>query len=143
MAQSVSQMPRSPRTFRCTINHPPRAKQGVRFGPKGTYQNPKILAYEKLVREAWLETGHPMLTTPVKVRVKLHPDRSEVWVTEILGEEQEKGTGMPTGDVDNYFKALGDGLEGAAFGNDRQVRHLTVSKHGRLSRDKRKEAAST
>lgn len=123
-------MSREPRTFRATIPIPPRTKQGVRFGPSGKpYQDQKILAYEQAVAAAWEETGHPMLTVPVKVRVRLYKDRTEVWITEILGQDQ-KLKKAPTGDLDNYCKALFDGLEGHAFGNDKQIREMRVSKHG-------------
>lgn len=74
-----------------------------------------------------LELGQSQYTGPIKVRIKLEKKKFLVTITEL---EPVKGT--VRGDVDNYAKAILDGLQGSdgLIGNDRQVMQLTIDKQG-------------
>lgn len=115
------------RTYRLKINVTPKTKQAVRFTKKGAYQPKSVTEFEEAVKEAWSRSGHPTLTEPCKVKIRLRRNSFTVHITPI--RKAVKAT--VRGDVDNYAKAILDGLqgEGGAFMNDRQVYELTMIKH--------------
>ena len=120
----------------------PRTKQAVRFGRKGAYQPKSVTDFEAAVKERcrqYMEdTGIPQITHPVRVHVRLRKDQ---FVVQITPMDTELRTTVK-GDVDNYAKAILDGMqgEGGLIANDRQVYELTILKHVRpLSQTKKRK----
>lgn len=81
----------------------------------------QTLLFERQVREEW---RGPKFFGPVSISVTLGKDHFFVTVTET------KETVKPSlrGDIDNYIKSIMDGLNGAAYQDDRQVYKMTVTK---------------
>lgn len=100
----------------------PRVKQRPRLGRKGRVFTPEqTLEFERAVRKAW--TG-PKFDGPVSITVTLDKDKFRVTVT----EERGRKPSALRGDVDNYIKSILDGLNGAAYLDDRQVYKIVVTK---------------
>ena len=76
--------------------------------------------YEQTVRDAYGDG--PKFTGPVAVSIVLAVDHTRVLVCD------EKWSSPLRGDIDNYAKAILDGLQPEAFDNDRQVTLLVVEK---------------
>lgn len=122
------------KSYRFTIPVEPRTKQAVRFGRKGAFQPKSVTDYEAAVKAACAEYMEKIglshqLTMPLQVHVRLRKDRTIVTLTPVVDPDEYKTE--VRGDVDNYAKALLDGLqgEGGIIGNDRQVWSLNISKH--------------
>lgn len=115
------------KSHRAIIRLKPKAKPRPRFSRRGRAYTPAAAhAYEDAVQQAWVDSGGPTFTGPVSVSVTFHKDRINVYVKELA----EDSTTSLTGDIDNYFKGLLDGLQGdgGAFLNDRQVMRITGRK---------------
>lgn len=101
--------------YHLTIPDRPRPKGRPRFGRGGRAFTPKeTTEYEKKIRNIALENGvQPLVsdnltfTVIVYVRNRVH------------------------GDVDNYVKIASDALNGVAFKDDKQIKHV----HGHLYYD--------
>lgn len=92
----------------------------------------KTVDFEMKVREWWSANGHHFGDKPVFVGLEIHQDGMLVTVTEL--EQSVRPIGV-LGDVDNFCKAILDGLQphknhptggNGAFMNDRQVEWLEV-----------------
>lgn len=83
---------------------PPRTKGRPRVTRNGTYTPAATTAWERDVGYSALAAGLRAADGPVRLRV---------W---LLGEL--------TGDLDNYLKAIKDGLNGVAYHDDRQVKQV-------------------
>lgn len=110
-----------------TIRLKPKAKPRPRFSRKGRAYTPQAAHdYEAAIKEAWRDSGGPTFEGPVSVSATFYRDRIRLFV-----KEMDPGTksGL-TGDVDNYQKALFDGLQGedGAFLNDRQIHEIKARK---------------
>lgn len=91
------------------VHGTPRPKARPRVTSQGTYTPKSAAAWERLVgQSAWLAGARPH-PKGVKVRV-------EVWLCGVA----------KAGDVDNYLKAILDGLNGVAYEDDRQVQAAAV-----------------
>ena len=105
-----------------TFKFPPRVKQRPRLGRRGRVFTPEqTLAFEKAVRDAY---DGDCATNPVALTIALYKDRFTVTVTEY-------DTLKPSplrGDIDNYAKAILDGLNGVAYTDDKLVYKLQVIK---------------
>jgi Holliday junction resolvase RusA-like endonuclease len=106
------------------VHTKPRPKGRPRFSRGRTYTPDTTIQFEQLVRAAWIESGGPTFEGPVEMDVTFYPDRIEVVVRE-LDPEQKSAL---RGDIDNYVKSLLDGLNKAAFDDDRRVLRLTARK---------------
>lgn len=109
---------------------PPKVKQRPRMTRRGRVFTPQgTIDFEEAVREAWTESGLPTTEGPCRVIIRLRPKGFTVTVTPLDGFKS-----TARGDVDNYAKAILDGLqrEGGAFNDDKQVIELTISKKGKL-----------
>ena len=115
------------KSHRVIIRLKPKAKPRPRFSKRGRAYTPAAAhIFEDAVQRAWIESGGPTFTGPVSVSATFHKDRINVYVKELADDT----TTSLTGDIDNYFKSLLDGLQGedAAFPNDRQVMKITGRK---------------
>lgn len=64
-----------------------------------------------------------MWETPVSMEIELHKEHIVVTITSI-----EHKPSPLRGDIDNYAKSIMDGLNNAAYADDRLVRELRVVK---------------
>lgn len=92
-------------------------RRGRVFTPAAT------LEFERSVADNW---EGPCLDVPCSMTISLYADSFRVTVTAIAGAD----TGGPRGDIDNYAKAIMDGLNKVAYTDDKLVRRLVVEKHG-------------
>ena len=102
----------------------PTTKGRPRLGRRRRAYTPaRTIAYEKLVADQWDEqnAGVEPLTGPVGVRFIIGSEGVEVEVWEL---EQSARPKYVTGDIDNYEKALSDGLNGHAYVDDKQVHYM-------------------
>jgi len=90
-------------------------RRGRVFTPQRT------LEAEALVRAAWGD--RPKFDGPVSLVLNFAPDGTLIVVCPYYGSESRL-----RGDIDNYIKTIMDGLNGAAWGDDRQVLHVTAEK---------------
>lgn len=104
----------------------PRAKGRPRFRVIG---NGKVIAYtdsatrefEKHVADSY---DGPLFEGTIAVTIECHTGSTYVSIREYPEWDPKL-----RGDVDNYGKAILDGLQGKAFKNDSQVIALDMSKH--------------
>lgn len=114
-------------SHKVTIHLRPKAKPRPRFSKRGRAYTPQAAHdYEAAIREAWRDSNGPTFDGPVSVSVTFRKNRLTLFVKEM----DDKTKSALTGDVDNYLKALLDGLQGedGAFLNDRQVHHVAARK---------------
>lgn len=90
-----------------------------------TYTPARTVAYEAAVRDAWTASGGPLLDGPVHVTATFTDGDATVTVE----SAQDSGSRL-RGDLDNYVKAVLDGLQGVAFANDKAVQRVVAVKHG-------------
>lgn len=113
-----------------TIAGDPRGKQRPRFNGKtgSAYTPSETVAYEKRVKYGYvMEGGKKLVDVPVRI---------EVWAffripTSISKKKQEAMVGQPATkkpDIDNILKIVLDGLNGAAYDDDKQVVQAMVHK---------------
>lgn len=108
-----------------TIRGRPVTKGRPRLGRRRRAYTPaRTVAYEKLVGEEWSsQCDEPPLEGPVGMRVVIHSEGVQVEVWELEESSRPK---YVTGDMDNYVKAISDGLNTFAYVDDKQVHHLEV-----------------
>lgn len=99
----------------------PVPKGRPRLGRRGRVFTPeKTLQAEALVRGAW---DGPTFEGPVWISIMF--TTTEIHIT--VGE-METANSKLRGDVDNYVKTVMDGLNGAAWIDDKQVHHIEATK---------------
>lgn len=102
----------------------PRVKQRPRMTRRGRVFTPQpTLDFERAVKENW---NGPCLDVPCSMTITLYPDSFRVTVS----VHPDDTTGGPRGDIDNYAKAIMDGLNKVAYTDDKLVRRLVVEKNG-------------
>lgn len=114
--------PRKKKKHTVTISGRPTPKGRPRLGRRGRVFTPeKTLIAEAVIRDAW---NGPKWDGPVYVDVVFRPDSTTVTV----GDASELEPCKLRGDIDNYIKTLMDGLNGAAWIDDKQVYRVTATK---------------
>jgi Holliday junction resolvase RusA-like endonuclease len=108
---------------RVTIDVRPRPKGRPRFSRGRAYTPPETVAFERAVGAAWVASGGPTFDGPVEVELSFTKDGIEVCVRELPDAKSPL-----RGDLDNYVKAVLDGLNAVAFGDDRTVLRITAEK---------------
>lgn len=104
----------------------PRVGLGKRFyTPKGTSRYEASIAWE--ARQAM--RGRPPLTCPLSVEIEVHLPAPKHWSIR-KRKDALAGLLLPAvrPDLDNYVKALLDGLNGIAFVDDGQITELRARK---------------
>jgi crossover junction endodeoxyribonuclease RusA len=86
-----------------------------------TYTPKRTLEFEKAIKEAW---NGPTFESPVSVDITLYKEKIKVTITE---EAEEKKSSL-RGDIDNYTKSILDGLNGAAYKDDKLIVKTKVTK---------------
>ena len=107
---------------RCCIDIKPRTKQRPRVTRAGHAYTPKATKdYEKEISEAWANKWPHPVSGPVGVEVEIGPDYIDIEIYELVEPRRPKGV---RGDIDNYQKAILDGLNKVAFDDDIQVHEI-------------------
>lgn len=106
-----------------------QVKQRPRLGRRRkAYTPPKTLEFETAIREYWDAHGQGNWgDVPLSVSVEI--ERDGFWVLIEPLEAFHRPVGV-LGDVDNYVKSILDGLQGAAYDNDKQIEQFTVALSG-------------
>ena len=108
--------------YKTVFKFAPKVKQRPRMTRRGRVFTPaQTLEFEALVREAW---EHEMIEGDCVVTINFMKDKFEVTVEATDKYEPTK----LRGDIDNYVKAVLDGLNGTAFVDDKFIRKMTVTK---------------
>lgn len=103
----------------------PQVKQRPRMTRRGRAYTPmKTHLAEDVIRNGW--AGPCYEEGPVFMRVVFSKDGTEVTVG-MLDDTVYPKTVL-RGDIDNYLKLVMDGLNGAAYGDDSQIRYVEVTK---------------
>lgn len=87
------------------------------------YTPPRTLEFEHALAAWWTENVGTHHSQPVALSVIVEADGFWVLVEELDGNYRPVGV---TGDMDNYVKAIGDGLNGVAWDDDRQVQWIVA-----------------
>lgn len=89
------------------------------------YTPAKTIEFEQAVAEAWNELYDPedAFHGPVGVRYEIGSDHITIWVWELDESHRPK---YIQGDVDNYAKSISDGLNGAAYVDDKQIHEMQI-----------------
>lgn len=99
----------------------PVPKGRPRLGRRGRVFTPeKTLEAEALIRETW---DGPLFEGPVSVQIHLTTESTEITVAPF-----EIPPSKLRGDIDNYVKTVMDGLNGAAWHDDKQVHGVVAVK---------------
>lgn len=117
-----------------TVFGEPKGKGRPRFTRNGrTYTDSNTVSYENLVRYAYLEAcgGNPKIhkgSVEVCIKAYFSIPKSE---SKKNKEKMMSGDIRPTKkpDIDNIIKSVLDGLNGVAYGDDKQVVTVIAMKH--------------
>lgn len=116
---------KKPKHFTITVLGRPVPKGRPRLGRRGRVFTPeKTLDAESRIRGAWLGAEGPIFEGPVCVDVTF----SEVETVITVTEDTETESSKLRGDIDNYVKTVMDGLNNAAWNDDKQVHSITAKK---------------
>jgi Holliday junction resolvase RusA-like endonuclease len=100
------------------FNFPAKVKGRPRLGRRGRVFTPKeTLEFENKVREHWSDRK---IDGPVAMEIVIGKD----WFTVRTWPMRGMRTGGLRGDLDNYVKAICDGLVGVAYDDDKQVHFI-------------------
>lgn len=109
---------------RLSIPIKPKPKGRPRFARGRAYTPKETVDFEAAIAAAWRSSGGPCFDGPVSVTCEFYKERIDVVITEL-----DPATKSPLrGDLDNYLKAVMDGLNKVAFDDDRQVLLLSAKK---------------
>lgn len=102
-------------TYSFTVQGLPRVKERPRVLKTGKTYTPKATReYEQMVADRY---DGPVFDGPVKLEVCFEPTRTTVRITSLEATEKAK----LRGDIDNYLKALQDGLVKSGCLDDNQI----------------------
>ena len=113
-----------------TIPGDPRGKQRPRFSRRTgtTYTPTETVAYEKEVRALFLKAGGRKNDGPVALDITAF---YKIPKSATRAERERMSAGEPPQkkpDLDNIMKIIMDGLNGAAYNDDKQVVKVTAAK---------------
>jgi len=106
-----------------TINGECVPKARPRFSKFGhVYTTPKTRAYENIVKSTAIDNRVPCITTALRVELIIYksiPKSFSKKKRELANEGKIYPVVKP--DIDNYVKAVSDGLNGVLFVDDKQI----------------------
>jgi crossover junction endodeoxyribonuclease RusA len=108
--------------FEIVVPIRPKSKSRPRAGRNGFYTDRKTKDYENLIGQAYKDAGGPKFENPVNVKLKFKKNSVTIYIEEIESESKLRG------DIDNYAKAVLDGLNDIAYLDDKQVLKLDLTK---------------
>jgi crossover junction endodeoxyribonuclease RusA len=112
------------RPFTVTIPGRPRPKGRPRLGRGGRVFTPKqTLEAEANIRDEYLKQNGPFYEGPVQIDIIYRATETEITITPLADH-----TSKLVADVDNLVKTTLDGLQGAAFDNDKIVMIVRAEK---------------
>jgi Holliday junction resolvase RusA-like endonuclease len=99
-----------------------------KWGKYSTYTPQKTIDYENLVKFSYLSvTNDKIIDEPIKIKIKAYfeppKSTSKKKYKELIGKHYTKKP-----DIDNIAKAILDGLNGIAYGDDNQISELEIQK---------------
>lgn len=109
-------------TVEFDLNCKPMGKIRPRFGKGHTYNDERNSIYETLVKRAYIESGGIKFDGEVSVMIEAYfqiPKSMSKKDRILVDEDQKKPLVKP--DIDNIIKIILDGLNGAAYDDDKQV----------------------
>lgn len=114
--------------MRVWIPVPVVAKQRARLGRRRKAYTPqKTVDFESKIAEAYATAGKHYGSIPLGVEVEIHRDGFYVEIYPLECSVRPVGV---RGDVDNYVKAILDGLNTVAWSDDKQIELFTVAFYG-------------
>jgi Holliday junction resolvase RusA-like endonuclease len=119
--------------FRFTVPGEPRGKGRPRFGKTRAgfavaYTDDKTAAYENLVKLAARQVGATSIDGPLSVQISAYFVPPQSWTKKRRAAALAGGEAPSRFDIDNISKAVLDGLNGIAFGDDKQIVTLFARK---------------
>lgn len=106
------------------IEIPVVAKQRARLGRRRkAFTPPQTVAFETAVENWWRDNSQHFGDGPVAVDIEIDREGFYVRVTPL--EVSHRPVGI-RGDIDNYVKSIFDGLNTAAWKDDKQVEWMEV-----------------
>lgn len=120
-------------TLRFTVPGEPRGKGRPRFGKTRSgfavaYTDDKTAAYENLVKLAARQAGAVSIAGPVSVMIRAYFVPPQSWSKKRRAAALAGYEAPGRFDIDNISKAVLDGLNGVAFGDDKQIVTLLAGK---------------
>lgn len=112
--------PAKPRSHTFVAHGKPQVKQRPRMTRRGKAFTPQATLEAEQALAA--QYDGPYFEGPLSVEIEYLNDRQTITITEIADWENRSKL---RGDLDNYIKLL-DGLNGVAWADDRQVKHVTA-----------------
>lgn len=85
------------------------------------YTPPRTIEFEQAVASWWADNGGCHGDSPLALSVIVEAEGFWVLIEELDGNYRPVGV---TGDMDNYVKAIADGMNGVAWTDDRQVQWI-------------------
>lgn len=117
-------MPRKKKKHTVLYEVRPQVKQRPRMSRRGKAYTPMRTHHaENAIRDGW---DGPCFQGAVFMEVEFTKDSSLVTVGVL--DEEEWGKNSLRGDIDNYVKLVMDGLNGAAYEDDSQIRMVVAKK---------------
>lgn len=102
----------------------PISKGRVRVTRRGPYTPERTVQCEQEYAAAYEAAGAPMYEGPVKVEAVFHAGHVQLAILPL----DDLWVKTPRGDVDNLIKTLGDGLNGVAWKDDKQIKWIDARK---------------
>lgn len=101
----------------------PVTKGRPRLGRRRKAYTPaRTVEFEQSIRQAWVDQhGTDPFQGPCGMFVEVGSDHVYVEVFELEEKHRPK---YVSGDIDNYVKAISDGLNGVAYEDDKQVHYI-------------------
>lgn len=96
-----------------SIEGPPVPKQSFRMGKYGGYRDPKVTAYQRLVKKV---AGETVMCIDWDKTADMH-----VAIDLVFSDRRRR-------DLDNHAKGILDAMKGVVFEDDCQVTYLTIAK---------------
>jgi Holliday junction resolvase RusA-like endonuclease len=104
-----------------TLDVVPISKGRARITKYGHYTPPRTALCEQQYAEAY---DGPLFEGPVKVELVFHADKVRMLIVPMADDWVK----TPRGDVDNLIKTVGDGLNGVAWKDDKQIKWIDARK---------------
>lgn len=113
-----------------TINGEPKGKQRPRYAQGHMYTPSETQEYEKIVHDLWIwqekETYHGAVNVMITAYYGI-PKSAPKSAVQMMLMGDRRPTKKP--DADNIIKIICDGLNGAAYDDDKQVVEVSLTKY--------------